>query len=301
MSSKIKSIIPLTLGVLLATGTAQPVTKATLESAGATDEPREAGKEWLIRSQSDWEQNTDSSLQIDIVKGMAEPTAEVATFTSVLKTFQSKQKADSITIAQSPAWENWESAGNIGPGCTFDSPVFLSLGKNNYWFFARYNRGAEQKAWDRSKGPFTPKEVSLDGYDMPLLTTPIPTQFRAPGGLKPSPYGYHAWQSRDMVNWVHHGPIGDKESRWMTTAEYVDGKAYFYYDYPNDQDPHLIIDDHLTDGEVGKKWEWPSRILPTDQIVLLSETGKVASISFMKTGVLFIPIIISIRPWPDMP
>jgi hypothetical protein len=116
MSSKIKSIIPLTLGVLLATGTAQPVTKATLESAGATDEPREAGKEWLIRSQSDWEQNTDSSLQIDIVKGMAEPTAEVATFTSVLKTFQSKQKADSITIAQSPAWENWESAGNIGPG-----------------------------------------------------------------------------------------------------------------------------------------------------------------------------------------
>jgi hypothetical protein len=276
MSSKIKSIIPLTLGVLLATGTAQPVTKATLESAGATDEPREAGKEWLIRSQSDWEQNTDSSLQIDIVKGMAEPTAEVATFTSVLKTFQSKQKADSITIAQSPAWENWESAGNIGPGCTFDSPVFLSLGKNNYWFFARYNRGAEQKAWDRSKGPFTPKEVSLDGYDMPLLTTPIPTQFRAPGGLKPSPYGYHAWQSRDMVNWVHHGPIGDKESRWMTTAEYVDGKAYFYYDYPNDQDPHLIIDDHLTDGEVGEKmgmaFEDPSH--GSDCVVIRDRKGR---------------------------
>lgn len=56
-----------------------------------------------------------------------------------------------------------------------------------------------------------------------------------------------------MVNWVHHGPITDKESGWMTTAEYADGKAYFYYDFPNDQDPHLIIDDDLTDGEVGEK------------------------------------------------
>jgi len=56
-----------------------------------------------------------------------------------------------------------------------------------------------------------------------------------------------------MVNWVHHGPVSDTEARWMTTAEQVGDKTYFYYDFPNDQDPHLIIDDDLTDGKMGKK------------------------------------------------
>ena len=34
----------------------------------------------------------------------------------------------------------------------------------------------------------------------------------------------------------------------MTTAEFADGKAYFYYDFPNDQDPHLYIDEDITAG-----------------------------------------------------
>jgi len=38
----------------------------------------------------------------------------------------------------------------------------------------------------------------------------------------------------------------------VPTAEFVDGKAYFYYDFPNDQDPHLYIDSDLTDGVPGK-------------------------------------------------
>jgi hypothetical protein len=67
-----------------------------------------------------------------------------------------------------------------------------------------------------------------------------------------APGGYHAWQSKDMVNWVHYGPVTTEKGKWMTTAEYVDGKAYFYYDFPNDQNPHLIIDEDLTDGKVGK-------------------------------------------------
>nr|MBX2872211.1 hypothetical protein [Saprospiraceae bacterium] len=64
--------------------------------------------------------------------------------------------------------------------------------------------------------------------------------------------GYHAWQSKDMKTWVHHGAISEHFSRWMTSAEYVDGKFYFYYDFPNDQDPHLYIDENLTDGVPGK-------------------------------------------------
>jgi len=91
-----------------------------------------------------------------------------------------------------------------------------------------------------------------NGFGLPLKTTPFPNQYDAPGGLKESLGGYHAWQSRDMVNWVHHGPVTEGFSRWVTTAEYANGQVYLYYDYPNDQDPHLYIDADLTDGMPGK-------------------------------------------------
>ncbi len=55
-----------------------------------------------------------------------------------------------------------------------------------------------------------------------------------------------------MVHWVHHGPITEKFSCWVTTAEWVDGKVYLYYDYPNDQDPHAYVDHNLSDGEPGE-------------------------------------------------
>ena len=64
--------------------------------------------------------------------------------------------------------------------------------------------------------------------------------------------GYHAWHSKDMKNWIHYGPVTDFEGRWVTTVEYVNGKFYIYYDNPNDQDPHLYIDDNLYDGKLGK-------------------------------------------------
>ncbi|WP_231617687.1 glycosyl hydrolase family 95 catalytic domain-containing protein [Novipirellula aureliae] len=208
---------------------------------------------WSIDTQAEWDQNSGAQTNLEIEGGMVSPTKETATFQSILKRFDTKQNVKSIVVQQSPVWENWEPAGDIGPGCTFDSPVFLSLGPKNYWMFARHNTAVEKEAWDTSKGVFTPEFVQLDGFDMPLETTAMPNQFRAPGGKKRSLGGYHAWESRDMVNWVHHGPITDNESGWMTTAEYAGGKAYFYYDFPNDQDPHLIIDDNLIDGEVGEK------------------------------------------------
>ena len=55
-----------------------------------------------------------------------------------------------------------------------------------------------------------------------------------------------------MLNWVHHGPITKSFAKWMTTAEYADGKAYFYYDFPNDQDPHVYVDSDLFDGMPGE-------------------------------------------------
>jgi len=59
--------------------------------------------------------------------------------------------------------------------------------------------------------------------------------------------GYHAWHSTDMKSWVHKGQVTDFS--WVTTAEYADGKFYIYYDKPNDEDPHLVIDEDLTDGK----------------------------------------------------
>ncbi|MEM8955878.1 MAG: family 43 glycosylhydrolase [Verrucomicrobiota bacterium] len=67
------------------------------------------------------------------------------------------------------------------------------------------------------------------------------------GAKAGGPKGYHAWHSTDMKSWAHHGPV--TQSNWMTTAEYADGKFYLYYDQPNDEDPHLILDDDVTDGE----------------------------------------------------
>jgi len=205
-----------------------------------------AGQVWTIDSQSDWQAMTADQSNLEFKDGMAVPTAATATFQSKLKTFSVKQSLQSIVIFQSPVWENWNPVPNIGPSNLGDAPVLLSLGPDNYWMFGRYNA-------PRSIGNKAEIEnVSIDGFDIPLQSTPFKNQYDAPGGLKPRQGGYHAWQSRDMVNWVHHGSITEGFSRWMTTAEFVDGKAYFYYDYPNDQDPHLYIDDDLTDGVLGK-------------------------------------------------
>jgi|GEM_PF-6908278 len=165
-----------------------------------------------------------------------------------MKTFSSPRSAKSILVEQSPVWKNWEPVKNIGPANLGDAPVMLSLGPDNYWMFGRYRKAKKL----RSGKEFEPKPAKLKGFDMPLVTTRWKKQFDAPGGLNNTEKGYHAWQSRDMVNWVHHGQVSEERSRWTTTAEYVDDKLYLYYDYPNDQDPHVYVDDDLFDGKPGR-------------------------------------------------
>lgn len=65
--------------------------------------------------------------------------------------------------------------------------------------------------------------------------------------------GYHAWSSKDMMNWIHHGAITSVQNRWVTTAEYFDGNFYIYFDKPNDEETFLIIDQNLSDGIPGKE------------------------------------------------
>lgn len=218
-----------------------------------------AGNAWIVDSQEDWTAATSKKSSLEIKGGIANPTDKTASFSSKLKRFDKKRKATSIVLQQSPIWQNWNPVSNLGPANLQDAPVFLQMGPKNYWVFGRYGgqkaprRGANNgKAVETKSTPFKPQPATLEGFDIKLQTTPWPNQFNAKGGLNKSLGGYHAWRSRDMLNWVHHGPVTEGFSRWVTSAEQVDGKVYIYYDYPNDQDPHVYIDEDLTDGKPGK-------------------------------------------------
>ena len=211
---------------------------------------KEAGKQnaaWTIDSQEQWSQSTESQTGLEFKNGMARPAQKQATFRSKIKSFESKCSASSVVISQSPEWLNWEPVKNLGPVNLGDAPVMLQRGAGDYWMFGRYTVG---KKIDLKS--FAAKDATLAGFDVPLKTTPFENQYNAPGGLMEGLGGYHAWQSKDMVNWVHHGPITEKFAKWMTTAEFVDGKAYFYYDFPNDQDPHVYVDEDMFDGVPGE-------------------------------------------------
>ncbi|MEO0454797.1 MAG: hypothetical protein AAFY98_11790 [Verrucomicrobiota bacterium] len=198
---------------------------------------------WTVQSESDWKASGSEATGITFEEGLAKPEAEKASYRSAIKTFSDKQKATRFIIKQTAEWKNWTDAGRVVPSVLGDAPVALALGPQNYWMFGR----------NRSKNKTNAEEeATLEGFDIPLKTTSDPHVFNAPGGLEKALSGYHAWQSRDMVNWVHHGPVTEGFSRWSTTAEYADGKLYIYYDFPNDQDPHLYIDTDLTDGKPGE-------------------------------------------------
>lgn len=202
-------------------------------------------EKWTIYSQKEWEDYTEIAENMNIDDGFVKPVSSTAIFKSKVKRFKTKQSAKSIVFEQSPDWQNWEAVPGVLPFNLEDAPVFLSLGPDNYWILGRYGN---IKGMDAFQG----EKAELPDFDVELTTTPYPHQFDAPGAKQPNLKGYHAWQSRDMVNWVHHGSVTPEYARWVTTAEYVDGDFYIYYDFPNDQDPHLFIDDDLTDGKQGK-------------------------------------------------
>ena len=209
--------------------------------------PLLSAEEWHTATQKEWETNKGGGKNIEVKDGLVIPSEKSANFTSILKSYPEKCSALSITVRQSPIWQNWNPIKTIGPTNLQDAPVALRLDDGDYWLFGRY--GKFKKTNDTEPG----KPAELEGFEIPLKTTSLPNQYDAPGAKQKPLGGYHAWQSKDMINWVHHGPVSDKPARWMTTAEYVNGKAYLYYDFPNDQDPHLIIDDNLKDGKMGEK------------------------------------------------
>ncbi len=214
-----------------------------------------SGDSWVIDSETKWKENLAEHPGLETSRAGVSPKEKSGSLKSQVKTFDKKRSASSITFRQSPVWQNWNPIENLGPANLQDAPVLLTMGPDNYWIFGRYGSGQPR----RKKGQkpktlpkFKPESATLEGFDVPLETTRFPNQFNAPGGLKPGKGGYHAWQSRDMKNWVHHGPVTEGFSKWVTSAEMVDGKALIYYDFPNDQDPHVYLDSDLTDGEPGE-------------------------------------------------
>jgi len=221
--------------------------------------PTVDAQDWTIDSAEDWTQNIATVQGASVADGSVSPNEKTAQISTKVNASDTKRSAKSLVVTQSAIWQNWTAIENLGPSNLGDAPVMLTLGPKNYWMFGRYRGAASKRKKGNNadpasepKAPFEAKDATLAGFDMPLKTTPFKNQFDAPGGLKKSKRGYHAWQSRDMKNWVHHGSVTEGFSKWVTSAEWVDGKALIYYDFPNDQDPHVYVDEDLFDGEPGK-------------------------------------------------
>jgi hypothetical protein len=236
-----------------------------------------AGPRWQVSTTEDWQAFIADADGIKIADGHAIAEKPQVSFTSQLRQFPDPIRLKDIELRQSVEWLNWQPCSLYQPNMK-NAPVMISHSPNDHWIIAQY-RSAEQlveayqaKVADAQKsnrkppppltfsiGGFEPEEVTLEGYDEKLVTTPFPNQYQPSewkGDYSKPPLkrawqsGYHAWHSRDMINWVHYGPTAAAPT--VTTAEYADGKTFFYYDRPNDRDPHLIIDHDLRDGLPGE-------------------------------------------------
>lgn len=178
--------------------------------------------ETAISTTEDWQRTSSDTFGVSIVDGLV---VGEGVFTSNVIALDGRQKLSELIVEQPDDWKNWvQLSEKIAPPNLRDAPVFLPIGENDYWLFGRRD----------SKAPIGSNVNQGEGSEAPALG------------------GYHAWQSTDMRTWTHHGAVTDARSRWVTSAEFIDGKLLIYYDYPNDQDPHLIIDDDLQDGIPGR-------------------------------------------------
>jgi len=212
-----------------------------------------AGERWEIDTHDEWVASVESDESLLLENGQASPKNKEAILRSRVRRFGQLTQAVDLKIVQSTLWQDWRPIKNVGPINLLDAPVALVKGPNDYWMFGRYGRKRPGRSKQESgeRQVFVSQEVTLEGFDFPLRTTPFPNQYDAPGGLMPALGGYHAWQSRDMVTWIHHGPVTESFSKWVTSAEQIDGETLIYYDFPNDQDSHVYVDSDLFDGKPG--------------------------------------------------
>lgn len=179
------------------------VTLSFFTAAGQAQTP----KTWIIDTQTQWSQAHDSSTNIVIADGFAEPNQPIASFQSILKTFSDKKQAKTITFTQSPVWDNWTEIPAIAPWYTGGAPVFLPITDKDYWFFAKKDK--KYHAWH---------STDLKNWDYCGLASTSP------------------W-----VTDAEYVPDSNSSSTDISSGDKPKGKFYIYYDKPNDEDPHLAI------------------------------------------------------------
>jgi len=106
--------------------------------------------QWVVDTAQQWNEAHQESEGLEFSDGMATPIDGKAVFRSMLKTFDQKRRAKSLTFQQSPAWDNWTPIENIGPQGTSNAPVFLPIAEGDYWYFAAKRGDRGYHAW-RSK------------------------------------------------------------------------------------------------------------------------------------------------------
>ncbi|GAA3615128.1 hypothetical protein GCM10022396_36290 [Flavivirga amylovorans] len=198
-----------------------------LVSIANSQQPKEGGSNWKIQTQKEWEASSDTAKNISFKNEQALSDSLVSSYKSIVKKYKKKKKARSIVFKQSAAWDNWKEIPTLAGDEIDNAQVFIPVKPGDYYLLGTY------KAYQSTRLPDRTWKKSKYNVD-------------------DSQKGYHAWHSTDMKNWKHYGPVTNLRAKWVTTAEYVDGKFYIYYDFPNDQDPHLIIDEDLKDGKMGK-------------------------------------------------
>ena len=130
---------------------------------------------WAVDSTEEWSQGQGKGLGYE--HGLASLTEGTkATYLSKMRQFETKRSAKELIITQSPVWANWEQTGNLGPENLLDAPVMLTKGPDDYWMFGRYG--------DPKKKNFEPEAASLEGFEIPLKTTPVKDQGDAPGAAE---------------------------------------------------------------------------------------------------------------------
>ncbi|MEO0453450.1 MAG: hypothetical protein AAFY98_04860 [Verrucomicrobiota bacterium] len=106
------------------------------------------GEKWIVDSAEDWSEHTASSSHLQFSDGFAEPTADTAAFSSTVKTFSEKLQPRSVTFTQSPVWNHWRDAGNIGP--RGGAPILLPIANDDYYFIGGKNvhHSTDMKNWE---------------------------------------------------------------------------------------------------------------------------------------------------------
>ncbi len=202
-------------------------------------------------------------------------TALATMFLFTITPSRSEPSTDQWVVDETGDWT--QSSQSTGVSADQDT---LTLSKESGTYRSRMRTFTEKRSLqsirfeqpDRWPNWTLKKGISPGGGDAPVFIAAGEDDYwylNASSGGGP----YHAWHSTDMKNWTAHPNAVGVD--WVTTAEYADGTFYIYYDEPNDEDPHLVLDDDLTDEKnrnVGEVFADPSH--GSDSGVFRAEDGS---------------------------